>query len=79
MMIKKKWSFLFKKLDVLLLGDMIYFNVLGQHFLVLGSVRRTTDLFEKRSLKYSDRMRMPMVMELYVFDFFFFFISSKKK
>ena len=45
---------------------MIYFNVLGQHFLVLGSVRRTTDLFEKRSSNYSDRMRMPMVMELCV-------------
>ena len=58
---------------------MIYFNVLGQHFLVLGSVRRTTDLFEKRSLNYSNRMRMPMVMELYVLDSFFFFISSKKK
>ena len=51
-------------------GDMIYFNVLGQHFLVLGSLRRTNDLFEKRSSNYSDRMRMPMVMELYVLDSF---------
>ena len=46
---------------------MIYFNVLGQHFLILGSFERTTDLLEKRSLNYSDRLRMPM-LELYVSD-----------
>ena len=51
------------------LGDIVYFNVLGQHFLVLGSLRRTNDLFEKRSSNYSDRIRMPM-MELYVLDSF---------
>ena len=49
-----------------ILGDMVYFNVLGQPFVVLGSLQRTRDLFEKRSSNYSDRMRMPMVMELYV-------------
>ena len=52
------------------IGDMIYFNVLGQHFLILGSFERTTDLFEKRSSNYSDRMRLPMITELYVSDFF---------
>lgn len=46
------------------LGDMVYFEVLGQSFLVLGSPKRTGDLFEKRSSIYSDRMRMPMVLEL---------------
>ena len=45
----------------------MYFNVLGQHFLILGSFERTTDLLEKRSLNYSDRLRMPM-LELYVSD-----------
>ncbi|KAF9037735.1 cytochrome P450 [Panaeolus papilionaceus] len=45
-------------------GDMVYYEVLGQRFLVLGSLERTTDLFEKRSSNYSDRMRMPMVMEM---------------
>ena len=49
---------------------MIYFNVLGQNFLVLCSSRRTTDLFEKRSSNYSDRPRMPMVSELYVSGLF---------
>ena len=47
---------------------MVYFNVLGYHFLILGSFERTTDLLEKRSLNYSDRMRLPMVLELYVLD-----------
>ncbi|KAF8815533.1 hypothetical protein BYT27DRAFT_7045609, partial [Phlegmacium glaucopus] len=35
--------------------DIVYFNVLGQHFLVLGSKERINDLFEKRSSNYSDR------------------------
>jgi cytochrome P450 len=47
---------------------MIYFNVLGQHFLILSSFERTSDLLEKRSSNYSDRMRLPMLCELYVSD-----------
>ena len=50
-----------------ILGDMVYFNVLGQDFLILGSLQRTTDLFDKRSVNYSDRMRLPMLVELWVF------------
>ena len=50
------------------LGDIIYFNVLGKHFMVLSSLRSTTDLFEKRSSNYSDRIRLPMLVELYVPD-----------
>ena len=49
---------------------MVYFNVLGQDFLILGSLQRTTDLFDKRSVNYSDRMRLPMLVELCVFMFF---------
>ena len=60
------------------IGDMIYFNVLGQHFLILGSFERTTDLFEKRSSNYSDRMRLPMMIELYVSDFLQFKPHEKK-
>ena len=47
---------------------MIYFKVLGHHFLILGSFKRTTDLLENRSSNYSDRMRLPMLLELYVSD-----------
>ena len=43
---------------------MVYFEVLGQPFLVLDTLERTNDLFDKRSTNYSDRMRMPMVLEL---------------
>ncbi|KAF9446840.1 hypothetical protein P691DRAFT_672680 [Macrolepiota fuliginosa MF-IS2] len=47
-------------------GDMIYFTILGQPFLVLGSPRRTSDLFEKRGAVYSDRPRMIMLTEMLV-------------
>ena len=50
------------------IGDMIYFKVLGHHFLILGSFKRTTDLLENRSSNYSDRMRLPMLLELYVYQ-----------
>ncbi|KAF8815154.1 cytochrome P450 [Phlegmacium glaucopus] len=50
-------------------GDMIYLNVLGQHFLILGSKERTYDLFDKRSSNYSDRMHTPMATELMRWDF----------
>ena len=47
-------------------GEMIYLNVLGQHYIILGSLEVITDLFEKRSSNYSDRMHMTMLNELYV-------------
>ena len=45
------------------IGDMVFFKILGQP-LVLGSVERTFDLFEKRSSNYSDRPRFPMLDEM---------------
>jgi len=45
---------------------MIFFKILGQPFLVLGSAERTYDLFEKQSQKYSDRAHFPMFIELLV-------------
>ena len=45
---------------------MVYFNVLGRHFLILTSFERITDLLEKRSSNYSDRPRATMTLELYV-------------
>ncbi|PPQ80126.1 LOW QUALITY PROTEIN: hypothetical protein CVT25_001425 [Psilocybe cyanescens] len=50
-------------------SDMVYFELLGQPVLVLGSLKRTNDLFEKRSSNYSDRIRMPMVLELMEMDY----------
>ena len=57
-------SRLWQRFSYIYIGDMIYFKVLGHHFLILGSFERTTDLFEKRSLNYSDRPRLPMLLEL---------------
>ena len=59
-------SFSSQRFSFFYLGDMIYFKVLGHHFLILSSFERTTDLLEKRSSNYSDRMRLPMLLELYV-------------
>lgn len=36
-------------------GDLIYLEALGQPMLILNSSARTTDLFDKRALNYSDR------------------------
>lgn len=47
-------------------GDMIFFKLLGQPFLLLGSAERAYDIFEKRSLNYSDRPRLPMFNEVLV-------------
>ena len=49
---------------------MIYFKVLGQHFIILSSLEVITDLLEKRSSNYSDRKQMTMSGELYVSHFF---------
>ena len=57
---------------------MIYFKVLGHHFLILGSFERTTDILERRSSNYSDRMRLPMMVELYVLDSLHLKSSEKK-
>jgi len=46
------------------IGDIIFFKILGQPFLVLGSVERTFDLFEKRSSNYSDRPHFPMIDDM---------------
>ena len=45
---------------------MIYLNVLGQPFIILSSLEVITDLLEKRSSNYSDRIHMTMMNDLYV-------------
>ncbi|KAF8883964.1 cytochrome P450 [Infundibulicybe gibba] len=52
-------------------GDIMHLNILGQSIIILCSTRRTTDLLEKRSSIYSDRPRMPMLVELMKCDFLF--------
>ncbi|TFK35043.1 cytochrome P450 [Crucibulum laeve] len=55
-------------------GDIIHINVLGQPIIILGSLKRTSDIFDKRSSSYSDRVRMPMINELMGWDFSFGFM-----
>ena len=50
---------------------MIYLNVLGQHFVILSSLEVISDLFEKRSTIYSDRMQTTMLTDLYVSHSFY--------
>ncbi|PPR03920.1 hypothetical protein CVT24_008105 [Panaeolus cyanescens] len=50
-------------------GDLLYFEVLGQPFLILGSLHRTHEIFQKRSTIYSDRPQMPMIVDLMGWDF----------
>ena len=52
-------------LDPRLEGDVIYLNVLGQHTVVLGTLKAARDLLDKRSANYSDRPTSVMV-QLYV-------------
>ncbi|TFK36309.1 cytochrome P450 [Crucibulum laeve] len=55
-------------------GDIISFEALGSRFIILGSLARTEDLFEKRSSIYSSRPRMPMAMELMRWDIIMSFL-----
>lgn len=45
---------------------MLSLEVLGQRIIVLNSLEAVQDLFEKRSANYSDRPRLPMLLEVYV-------------
>ncbi|KAI0302455.1 cytochrome P450 [Multifurca ochricompacta] len=42
-------------------GDVISFNVFGQTIVILGSIKVTKDLFEKRGDTYSDRPVFPFI------------------
>lgn len=40
-------------------GDMVWLEALGQGILVVGSLDRALDLFDRKSMNYSDRPSMP--------------------
>ncbi|EKM48300.1 uncharacterized protein PHACADRAFT_214864 [Phanerochaete carnosa HHB-10118-sp] len=42
-------------------SDVVHFEILGTHYVVLNSAKATVDLFEKRSNIYSDKIDSPMV------------------
>lgn len=45
-------------------GDMIYLNSFGKSIIMINSYDIAVELFEGKSLNYSDRPRSVMVMEL---------------
>ncbi|KAJ7439299.1 cytochrome P450 [Mycena latifolia] len=50
-------------------SDIIHVDVAGTSIVVLSSMEAIRDLFDKRSSLYSDRPRMPMLVELMGWDF----------
>jgi hypothetical protein len=42
-------------------GDLIHASALGQHIVIVNSVKTAIELFEKRSHIYSDRPVVPMI------------------
>lgn len=53
----------YMKLGKLLNSDVIYLSMLGQRIVVLNSAKAASDLLEKRSALYSDRMCPPMIKD----------------
>ncbi|KAH7909414.1 cytochrome P450 [Hygrophoropsis aurantiaca] len=52
-------------------GDLVYANVLGRGLLFVNTPQIATDLFEKRSVNYSDRNSLPMINDLMGWDWSF--------
>ncbi|KAF8066895.1 cytochrome P450 [Lyophyllum atratum] len=52
-------------------GDLVFFNVLGKKVLFVNSFQSANELFEKRSVNYSDRNHSPMLHELMGWDWTF--------
>ncbi|EIN05557.1 cytochrome P450 [Punctularia strigosozonata HHB-11173 SS5] len=46
------------------IGDIMSVEALGQRYIILGSLKACTDLFDRRSSNFSDRPRLPMLNEL---------------
>ncbi|TFK50343.1 cytochrome P450 [Heliocybe sulcata] len=51
--------------------DIMHVDVLGQHIIILDSLQKASDFFDKKSSIYSSRSRMPMLIELMGWDWDF--------
>ncbi|KDQ53889.1 hypothetical protein JAAARDRAFT_415809 [Jaapia argillacea MUCL 33604] len=49
-------------------GDVVSLRVLGKTMILVGSAEAASELFEKRSSIYSDRVRLPMIIDLMGWD-----------
>ncbi|EIN04655.1 CyP450 monooxygenase [Punctularia strigosozonata HHB-11173 SS5] len=61
----KSWSDIY--------GDILSFEAFGKRYVILGSLKATMDLLERRSSNYSDRPEVPMLNDLSGWDFQFGF------
>ncbi|KAF9044348.1 cytochrome P450 [Panaeolus papilionaceus] len=50
-------------------GDLIFYQAMGHNYLIVQSLRRSNDLFDKRSMIYSDRPPQPMAVDLMGWSF----------
>ena len=57
-----------KAFGVLGAGDVVYAKIFRRPLLVLNSLRAAQDLLEKKSANFSDRPRLILLAELYVFQ-----------
>ena len=57
-----------KAFGVLGSGDVVYAKIFRRPLLVLNSLRAAQDLLEKKSANFSDRPRLILLAELYVFQ-----------
>ena len=46
-------------------GDLIHLKVFGQSYIILNSIDSVNDLLDKKSAIYSDRPKLPMLVDLY--------------
>ncbi|QRW23829.1 cytochrome P450 family protein [Rhizoctonia solani] len=58
----------YMKLGHQLNSDIIYLKLLGHSTIILNSAQAASDLFEKRSSKYSDRINSPMATDPTLLD-----------
>ncbi|PPQ99417.1 hypothetical protein CVT24_005404 [Panaeolus cyanescens] len=50
-------------------GDLIFYKAMGHNYLIVQSLNRANDLFDKRSAIYSDRPPQPMAADLMGWSF----------
>jgi hypothetical protein len=66
-MVEEIWSAYFLEIvcgiliDRDILGDVIYFEALGNKFLILNSLDAINTLLVERSANYSDRIKSPII------------------
>ncbi|KAJ6508665.1 cytochrome P450 [Mycena sanguinolenta] len=59
-------------------GDLVFFEVFGNNFLIINSLKATTDLLDKRATIYSERPSIPSI-RLMGWEFSFSFMSHTDK